>query len=94
MPDQHIQVNVEITNKLGLHARAATKLVTAANRFRSTIKIGRTTQQLVNCKSIMGIMMLAASKGTTLILDIQGPDAAEAEKSLQSLIQKRFGEDE
>ena len=75
MPSQQLQCDVLIINKLGLHARAATKLVTTASRFRSEITIGRNKDNLVNCKSIMGIMMLAASKGTTLILDIHGPDA-------------------
>ena len=86
-------LNVNIINKLGLHARAATKLVTTANRFQATIRIGRSLEHLVNCKSIMGIMMLAASQGTALILTIEGVDAQEAAKSLLALIQKRFGED-
>jgi phosphocarrier protein HPr len=87
-------INIEIINKLGLHARAATKLVTTASRFRSEIKVGRVENQLTNAKSIMGIMMLAASKGTTLILQAEGSDETEAIQSLKTLINKRFGEDE
>ena len=86
-------LQVDIINKLGLHARAATKLVTTANRFHASIRIGRTLEHMVNCKSIMGIMMLAASQGTTLLLSIEGTDAQEAAKSIQALVQKRFGED-
>jgi len=88
-----ITLQVTIINKLGLHARAATKLVTTANRFQAEIRIGRHPEQMVNCKSIMGIMMLAASQGTQLRLSIDGADAQEAAKSIQALIQKRFGED-
>lgn len=84
---------VTIVNKLGLHARAAAKFVTLASSFASDIKVARDGQE-VNGKSIMGVMMLAASRGTELIIMTQGDDEVEAAESLVSLIENRFGEQE
>ncbi|HSH28807.1 MAG TPA: HPr family phosphocarrier protein [Thiohalobacter sp.] len=82
-----------IINKLGLHARAAAKLVTLASGFDSDIQIARNGQQ-VNGKSIMGIMMLAASRGTTLEVTAEGSDETEAMAAIEQLIEERFHEPE
>ena len=84
---------VTIVNKLGLHARAAAKFVTAASGFGAEIKLRRGTRE-VNGKSIMGVMMLAASKGTELELVADGDDAEAALGALEQLIAERFGEPE
>ena len=88
-----IRKQVTIVNKLGLHARAAAKLVTCASRFQSQILLERDGQR-VNGKSIMGVMMLAASKGTELTLELEGDDAEPALAALEALIAERFGEAE
>ncbi len=85
--------NVTILNKLGLHARAAAKLVTMASGYSSDIDIARNDQS-VNGKSIMGVMMLAASKGTELVIRTNGDDEHEAADNLAKLIEERFGEKE
>lgn len=85
--------NVTIVNKLGLHARAAAKFVTLASSFSSDVKLARNGQE-VNGKSIMGVMMLAASKGTDIQLITDGDDENEAIEKLTELIKNRFGEDE
>lgn len=84
---------VTIVNKLGLHARAAAKFVTTASSYSSEVDISRDGQH-VNGKSIMGVMMLAASRGTELIIMTQGADEVEAAESLVNLIEDRFGEQE
>jgi len=84
---------VTIDNKLGLHARAAAKFVTLASSFASDVKLARNGQE-VNGKSIMGVMMLAASKGTEIRLIADGSDEHEAIEKLTELIKNRFGEDE
>lgn len=84
---------IEITNKLGMHARAAAKFVTLAQSFQSDIKVARNGQE-VNGKSIMGVMMLAAAKGTIIELRIDGEDEKLAEQHLCQLINNRFDEDE
>jgi phosphocarrier protein len=83
---------VTIVNKLGLHARAAAKLVSLAGEFKSEITIGRAEQQ-VNAKSIMGVMMLAAAKGTPVKICAHGKDEAKALDALTRLISNRFGEE-
>ena len=85
--------NITITNKLGLHARAAAKLVTMASGYSSDIDITRNDQS-VNGKSIMGVMMLAASKGTELVIRTSGNDEQEAADNLAKLIAEKFGEKE
>ncbi len=84
---------VTIINKLGLHARAAAKFVTTASGFSSNIDIEKDGQK-VNGKSIMGVMMLAASRGTRLLIHADGEDEQEAVDSLEKLIGEKFGEQE
>ena len=84
---------VEIINKLGLHARASAKLTQTASKFRCEVWLERSGRR-VNAKSIMGVMMLAAAKGSTVTVETQGPDADEAMQELLSLIADRFGEGE
>ena len=88
-----IRREVEIVNKLGLHARAAAKFVTCASGFTSQVQVERQGQR-VNGKSIMGVMMLAAAQGTTITLLIQGEDEEAACGALERLIADRFGEGE
>lgn len=88
-----VEQDILICNKLGLHARAAAKFVTLASGFNSDIHLRRDKRQ-VNGKSIMGVMMLAAAKGTTLTLSAHGADEAEALKELTTLINNRFDESE
>jgi phosphocarrier protein HPr len=88
-----IETQVTIINKLGLHARAAAKFVSCASSFSSTIQTGK-DGNLVDGKSIMSIMMLAAGKGTVLDLHISGKDEEDALISLQALINNRFDEAE
>lgn len=87
-------IDVLIINKLGLHARAAAKLVGVANRFPCEIKVGRTPDSLVNGKNIMAVMMLAASKGTTIHLQAEGEQAEAALQALADLIADYFEEGE
>ena len=84
---------VTISNKLGLHARAAAKLVTVASGYASEVELARDSQK-INAKSIMGVMMLAAAKGTKLVLTTNGHDETEAANELVSLIEMKFGETE
>ncbi len=88
-------VNLELTiaNKLGLHARAAAKLVTLASGFESDITIKRGEQE-VNAKSIMGVMMLAAAKGVVIEVRADGKDADAALTEIARLVHNRFGEAE
>lgn len=85
--------SITIINKLGLHARAAARLVQLAAKFECDISIVLNGRK-VNGKSIMGIMMLAASKDTTVVITTSGPDEVPAMSGLEELIQARFGEDE
>jgi len=82
-----------IRNKLGLHARASAKFATLATRFGSSVQLVKDDIE-VNGKSIMGIMMLAASKGTELTLRVDGDDADAAVDALEALVNERFGEDD
>jgi phosphocarrier protein len=84
---------VTIINKLGLHARAAAKFVTLASSFSSDVDISK-DGQTVNGKSIMGVMMLAASKGTSLVITTRGSDEDAAAVQLEELVQEKFGETE
>lgn len=84
-------IEVEIVNKLGLHARPSAKLTQAASRFQSEIWLTKNGRK-VNGKSIMGVMMLAAAKGARLQILAEGPDAQEALDALQALIASGFGE--
>jgi phosphocarrier protein len=85
--------DILIINKLGLHARASTKLTQTASQFKSDIWIERNGRR-VNAKSIMGVMMLAASKGSSVSLEATGEDEAVAMEALITLINNRFGEPE
>lgn len=82
-----------IINKLGLHARAAAKFVKTASAFESSVTLRRGERE-VNGKSILGVMMLAASRGTEVEIDAEGPDAEAALEALRTLIDERFGEPE
>ncbi|MES9958106.1 MAG: HPr family phosphocarrier protein [Sedimenticola sp.] len=88
-----IKNDISIINKLGLHARAAAKLVTTAGQFSSEVQLSNNSQQ-ANAKSIMGVMMLAAAQGTVLTLSIDGDDEQEAFDAITALINDRFGEGE
>jgi phosphocarrier protein HPr len=88
-----IEKEVTIVNKLGLHARAAAKLVSLASKFSCDVQVAKEGRQ-VNGKSIMGIMMLAASKDSTITLITNGEDEHQAMEEMESLIQERFGEAE
>ena len=83
----------EIVNKLGLHARASAKLTQVASGFASEIWLSRSGRR-VNAKSIMGVMMLAAGQGTSIVIDAEGADADDAIAALLQLIRDRFGEGE
>ena len=84
---------VEIVNQLGLHARASAKLTQMASTFSSEIWLSRNGRR-VNAKSIMGVMMLAAGKGSRVGIEASGSDEDEALDALKALIADRFGEDE
>lgn len=88
-----ISETVTIINKLGLHARAASKLVNCAGQFESEVFLSRKDNR-VNAKSIMGVMMLAASKGVELGLEVDGRDEQACRDALVALIDDRFGEAE
>ncbi len=88
-----IVTKISIINKLGLHARASAKFVSTAARYQSHIDVTK-DNQTVNGKSIMGVMMLAANKGSELTLEIDGPDEKELEEALTKLINNRFDEGE
>ena len=88
-----LEQTTTIVNKLGLHARAAAKFVTQASLFEADINVKRNGQD-VNGKSIMGVMMLAAAKGSEIELIIDGVDEKQAMQSLLDLIANRFGEAE
>jgi phosphocarrier protein len=85
------RAEVEIINKLGLHARASAKLTQVASGYRCEVWLSRNGRR-VNAKSIMGVMMLAAGKGALIIIDADGDDAEAALAALQELIAGRFDE--
>lgn len=89
---QILRARVIIPNKRGLHARASAKVVEASARFQSEIHIIKDGQQ-VNGRSIMGLMMLAASMGSEVEITAQGPDAVEALKAILALVEAKFGEE-
>jgi phosphocarrier protein len=92
LKDGKLSATALITNKRGLHARASAKVVEAAARFESEITIIRDGQR-VNARSIMGLMMLAASMGTEIHIVADGADAEEAMTAILALIDAKFGED-
>ena len=85
--------DIEIVNKLGLHARASAKLTQTATRFKCEVNLERNGRR-VNAKSIMGVMMLAAGKGTTIQMETEGDDETDAMSALVALIEDKFGEGE
>jgi phosphocarrier protein HPr len=87
-----LERTVPIVNRLGLHARAAAKLVTLAAKYRSEVRIRKDGRE-VSGKSIMGVMMLAAAKGSLITLIAAGTDAAEALDALAALVANRFDEE-
>ena len=87
------QAPLLIVNRLGLHARAATKFVNLAKTFESTVRV-RKGDKAVDGKSIMSVLLLEAPIGTELVLECDGADASEAHDALSALVADRFGEDE
>jgi phosphocarrier protein len=88
-----IRKELDIINRLGLHARAAAKFVTCASTFQSHVQLERQGRR-VNGKSIMGVMMLAAACGTRITLELEGSDEEQAAAALEALVADRFGEPE
>lgn len=88
-----IHSQLDILNKLGLHARAATKLASTAGRFGCTIRTGK-QEPLVDAKSVMSLMLLAASKGSSLIFEFDGEDEQDAFDAISDLLADYFGEGE
>ena len=87
-----IEREVEIVNRLGLHARAAAKLVHTAGTFQSRVTLARDGEE-VDAKSILGVLLLAAAQGSTLVVRSDGPDEAEALRAVTGLIANRFDEE-
>ena len=88
-----VQTELEIINKLGLHARASAKLTQLASKYACEVWMTRNNQR-INAKSIMGVMMLAAGKGSKVLLKTDGDDEVECMQALTQLINNRFGEAE
>jgi phosphocarrier protein len=89
-----IRQSILVANKLGLHARAAAKLVRLTSRYSSDVYLSRDdANQRIDSKSILGILMLAASKGTRLIFSIEGTDEGEAAEAIRRLFENKFGEE-
>ncbi len=88
-----VEKTIEIKNKLGLHARAAVKFVNMANRYSADVKVIK-DNTAIDGKSILGILTLAATQGTPIVLRISGKDEREAFEALAGLINDRFGEKE
>jgi phosphocarrier protein len=91
-PDDTFRADVAIVNQLGMHARAATRFVQLAAKFPCEIGVTKDGQR-VNGKSIMGVLMLVAARGSTISIDAKGPRAEEAVGALVELVRGRFGED-
>ncbi len=81
-----------VANRLGLHARPSAKLSAVASKFASEVWLSKGSRR-INAKSIMGVMMLAAARGSTLVVEAEGPDEREAVAALQELIGSGFGEE-
>lgn len=87
-----VEKEVKITNQLGLHARAAAKLVNLAGKYHSHITIS-TEQICADAKSILGVLTLAAAKDTIVKIEVEGPDEKECLEAITNLIESKFGED-
>lgn len=92
MTENVVEQRLQITNELGMHARAATKFVQTANKFQSAVTVEK-DGQTVNGKSIMGVLMLVAAKGAWILVRCSGPDATAAMNALMALVKDKFGED-
>lgn len=88
-----LTTETEITNKLGLHARASAKLTQLAGKYKCDVSLSKGTRR-INAKSIMGVMMLAAGKGSKVMVETDGPDEQEAMDALLALIANKFDEAE
>ena len=88
-----VEKEIVVTNKLGLHARAAVKFVNLANRFSSAVKVVKDETE-IDGKSILGILTLAATQGTPIMIRVSGKDEEEAMKALVRLVKSKFGEKE
>jgi phosphocarrier protein len=89
---QVAEEQLQIVNELGMHARAATKFVQTANKFQSAVTVEK-DGQVVNGKSIMGVLMLVAAKGTFITVRCEGADAPAALKAISALVRDKFGEE-
>lgn len=87
-----VSATFEIVNELGLHARAATKLVQLASRFGAEVELEKEGQR-ANAKSVMGVLLLCGAKGTTVTVHADGDDARDAVEAIGALIRERFGEE-
>ena len=92
MSENVVEQRLQITNELGMHARAATKFVQTANKYQSAVTVEKDGQS-VNGKSIMGVLMLVAAKGSSIMVRCTGADAEEAMAALAALVKDKFGED-
>jgi phosphocarrier protein HPr len=88
----HRREQYEIVNELGMHARAAAKLVQLAGKFKSKVQLVKDGQH-ADAKSVMGVLLLCGQRGTFVTVDAEGPDADEAVQAIGMLISDRFGED-
>ena len=86
------RVEATVVNKLGVHARPSAKITQLASRFKREVWLTKGTRR-INAKSIMGVMMLAAARGSTIVIEADGPDENEAAAALQELIASGFGEE-
>src|ERR1700710_1562120 len=91
-PSEKVEKEITIVNRLGLHARPSAMFVRVASRFRCDIWVAKEGEE-INGKSIMGLMMLAAGQGSKLQVRAEGPDAAEALREIEALVQSRFNEE-
>ena len=87
-----LKVEVQVVNRLGLHARPSARLTATASKFKSEVWLSKGSRR-INAKSIMGVMMLAAARGSTLLIEADGVDEREAVEALCQLIASGFGED-
>jgi len=90
---QRFKKRLEIKNRLGLHARASALLVQTVNQFSSDVKISK-DDQVVNGRSIIGVLTLGAAKGTKIRVEAKGEDAQEALRAIEQLVESKFGEGE
>ena len=87
-----LKVEAQVVNRLGLHARPSARLTATASKFKSEVWLSKGSRR-INAKSIMGVMMLAAARGSTLVIEADGVDEHEAVEALRQLIASGFGED-